>query len=90
MVKKMVETVSAQAQKRVIPEWRRAWKWFSVQAMVVSAAIQLGWASLPDDMKSKLPEKLCNKISIVTLFLGIGGRVLQQELEPKPKEDKEE
>ena len=90
MLRKTVKIVTTEAQKRVIPEWRRAWRWFSIQAMVVSAAVQLGWSSLPDDLKSKLPEKLCRNISVVALLLGIGGRVIQQEFKEQPKKEEEE
>ena len=39
---------------RVIDEWRQAWRWFSCQAMVLVAAIQGGWAAIPDDLRWKI------------------------------------
>ncbi len=63
----------------LIEEWRGAWRWFSLQAMALTAALQAGWAALPDDLKSHVPERLVTAISIGLLLLGIAGRLVKQE-----------
>jgi hypothetical protein len=53
-------------------------RWFSLQAMVLVAAIQGGWAAIPDDLKQHFPEKLVAATSVALLVLGIGGRLVRQ------------
>lgn len=64
---------------RLIDEWRSAWRWFSCQAMALAAAVQGGWAALPDDMKEHLPAWIATAATIAVLVLGIGGRLVKQE-----------
>jgi hypothetical protein len=63
----------------LVEEWRSAWRWFSLQAMALTAAIQAAWAAMPDDIKSHFPEKLVMAVSVGLLLLGIGGRLVRQE-----------
>jgi hypothetical protein len=63
----------------VIEEWKHAWRWFSVQAMAASAAVQAVWVTLPGDLKQHLPEWLVTALSLVLLLAGIGGRLLRQK-----------
>ena len=63
---------------RLVSEWRGAWRWFSLQAMVLTAALQGAWAALPDDLKVHIPTRAVIAISIALLLLGIGGRLVRQ------------
>ena len=63
---------------KLITEWRQTWRWFSMQAMVAVAAIQGGWAAMPDDLKVHFPARLVTALSIGLLLLGIGGRLVKQ------------
>lgn len=63
---------------KLVADWKRAWRWFSVQAMVVSTAILSTWAVLPADMKAKLPDELGLYAAIATLVLGVVGRLVDQ------------
>ena len=65
-----------------VREWKQAWRWFSVQAMAASAAIQAVWVTLPDDLKQHLPERLVTALSLGLLLVGIGGRLVRQERRP--------
>jgi len=40
---------------KLIPDWRKAWKLFSVKASLVSAAFMASWPMLPDDLKAAMP-----------------------------------
>lgn len=66
---------------KLIENWRNAWKWFSVHAMVYAAAIQGAWLQVSDDMKSHVPSYLISGLTITLLILGIAGRVLKQGVE---------
>jgi len=57
---------------------RHAWRWFSVQAMALAAAMQIGWANLPPDLKSTIPAAYVTYMTIALLVLGIIGRVVAQ------------
>jgi hypothetical protein len=63
---------------RMVSEWKRAWRWFSVQAMALAVALQGAWASLPDDMRARLPGGTVAAFTILLLLLGIGGRLVRQ------------
>jgi len=63
---------------RLVEEWRSAWRWFSLQAMALTAAIQAAWSALPDDLKQHVPAGIVTAVSIALLLLGIGGRLVKQ------------
>lgn len=67
----------------LIPEWRKAWRMFSVQSMALSTALLATWAVLPDDMRASIPSDIVTTIAIIVLVLGMIGRVVDQ---PKVKE----
>lgn len=63
---------------QVIAEWRSAWRWFSVQAMALTAALQGAWAALPEDLKARAPAHLVTVLSLALLALGVAGRLVRQ------------
>lgn len=63
---------------KLVTEWRRAWRWFSVQAMALAAALQGAWVALPDDMRARLPGGVVAAATMLLLLLGIGGRLVKQ------------
>jgi hypothetical protein len=62
----------------LVEEWRGAWRWFSLQAMVLSGVVQAAWDALPADLKQYLPHWLGLVLSLSLLLLGIGGRLVKQ------------
>jgi len=62
----------------LVENWRGAWRWFSLQAMVLSGAVQAAWDALPADLKQYLPRGLGLALSLGFLLLGIGGRLVKQ------------
>lgn len=71
---------------RLVKDWRQTWRYFSVWAMTVTAAIQGAWAAIPVDMKTAIPDTLINLISIGLLVLGVAGRlVVQVEMKDEDK-----
>lgn len=64
---------------------KQAWRWFSVQAMVLAGALQGAWLYTPDDLRASIPHGLVQGITIALLASGVAGRLVQQT--PKEKSD---
>jgi hypothetical protein len=62
----------------LVANWRKAWRWFSVQAMVLAAAIQGAWLAMPPDLRAAVPENLVMYGTIAVVVLGIVGRLIPQ------------
>ncbi len=60
-------------------DWRSAWRWYSMQAMALATALIGAWAALPDEWRQSVPEGLVQGITLVTLALGMVGRLLTQD-----------
>lgn len=63
---------------KLIPNWRRAWRMFSVQAMTAATAILGAWQAFPPDLKDALPEAWVHGSAMALLVLGIVGRLIAQ------------
>lgn len=68
---------------RLVKEWRRCWRMFSMQSMAVSTALLAAWGLLPDNLVEALPSGVITTVAIVVLVLGMIGRIIDQ---PKVKE----
>ena len=66
---------------QLVEDWRKAWRWFSVNAMVLAAAIQGAWLQIPEDMKASIPPQLLQYATIVLLVFGVAGRLIKQGVE---------
>lgn len=64
---------------KLVDDWKQAWKWISVNCMVVAAALQGAWVYLPDDLHESVPKGLVGLLTISILALGITGRLMKQE-----------
>lgn len=58
---------------------KQAWRWLSVQAMIVAAAIQASWLFIPEDMKASIPPNVVQGVTLALLALGVAGRLVKQE-----------
>ena len=63
---------------------KHAWRWFSVQAMVLAGALQGAWMYVPDDLRASIPPALVQGITIALLAAGVAGRLVQQTPKDKP------
>ena len=63
---------------RLVSNWKKAPRMFSVQAMALAAAIQGAWPLIPDDLKAALPPTVVHWVSVALLVAGIAGRLIQQ------------
>lgn len=68
---------------RLIPNWRKAWRMFSVQAQAAAVALLGTWQALPDDLRARVPEGVALGVVGALLVLGIVGRLIDQ---PKVQE----
>ena len=66
---------------QLVEDWRKAWRWFSVNAMIAAGAIQGAWLQIPDDMRAHIPEHLISGATIALLILGVAGRLIKQGVE---------
>ncbi len=60
---------------KLVPNWQRAWKWFSVQAIGVA----LIWESIPDDVKDTvLTDDNQGRVTFGLLIAAGLGRMIRQ------------
>lgn len=64
---------------KFVDDARKAWRWISVQAMVLAAAIQGAWVFIPDDMKTSIPSKYVGAVTMALMVLGVAGRLVKQK-----------
>lgn len=63
---------------QLIPNARRAWRMFSVQAMTLAGALQGAWLALPPDLTQHVPAGAVHGVTLTLLVAGIVGRLVQQ------------
>ena len=66
----------------LVSNWRKAWTFFSMQAMAINTAFLATWAILPDDIKSGLPSWLVPFAAVFLLVIGMVGRLIKQPDKP--------
>ncbi len=64
---------------KLVDNWQNAWRWFSMNAMLIAASIQGTWLQVPEDMKSQIPSNIVNYLTLSLLVFGIIGRLVKQE-----------
>lgn len=62
----------------LVSDWRKAWKWLSVQANILNASFLATWAMLPEKFQNALPISTVIGIAVALLVLGTVGRVIDQ------------
>lgn len=69
---------------KLVPDWRNAFRWISMQCFVLTGILQTAWQTLPADMKISIPPPYIFYLTMALLFTGAVGRLIDQNL-PKPK-----
>lgn len=69
---------------KLVENAKNAWRWFSVQAMILAGAIQGAWLFVPDDMRSSVPQPWLQGLTLALLVMGVAGRLVQQTPKEKP------
>lgn len=63
---------------KLVDDWKQAWKWISMNCMVVAASIQGAWVYIPEDLRQQVPNGVISSVTIALLALGIAGRLVKQ------------
>lgn len=63
---------------KLVPDAKKSWRWFSMQAMTLNLGVLTTWSALPEDLKSTIPESWVLGIAIVVTLAGIIGRLVDQ------------
>jgi hypothetical protein len=66
----------------LVPDWRKAWRWFSVQALAAIVMLPVVWATLPADAKAWLPDGWEPWVLMALAVAGIVGRLVDQNKAP--------
>lgn len=67
---------------KLVPDWKQAWRWFSVQALAAIIALPMVWAMLPADAKAFLPAGWEPWVLVSLAAAGLVGRVIDQNKAP--------
>ena len=62
----------------LVDDWRRAWRWVSINCMVLAGAVQGAWLVLDADQRAALPPYTATVVTIVVLAAGVAGRLIRQ------------
>lgn len=63
---------------KLVPNWHKCYRWFSVQIHALQVAAVSTWAFLPQDMKAFLPPHALSIGVGVLAVLGVLGRLVDQ------------
>lgn len=63
---------------RLVEDWKKAWRWFSVQAFLLLGAAGPVWAMIPADWRAAVPSAWLGIAAAVLAVIGIAGRVIDQ------------
>ena len=64
---------------KLVKNARKAWRWFSVQAMALQGAAAGAWLAVPDDMRASVPSEWLAACAVALTVLGIAGRLVAQD-----------
>jgi hypothetical protein len=68
----------------LIDNWRNAWRWISVWALVTLSSLPVVWASLPEDLKVAVPDGWAKWIMFLVAIGGLAGRFVDQKGKDAP------
>ncbi|HBZ4253129.1 hypothetical protein [Raoultella planticola] len=63
---------------KLVDDWKSAWRWFSMHALVLAGIIPTVWAELPTDLKTAIPPGAMGTITAVIAACGVVGRLVSQ------------
>lgn len=64
---------------KIVPDWRSAWRWFSVQLVALAATVQLSILAFPFEIRAWLGDDITHWLAVVLLFAAILGRLIDQK-----------
>lgn len=63
---------------RLVPDWKSAWRWLSVQFMTLAAAAEVAWRTLPPEALAVIPPDWQGYITLGLILAGLIGRMIDQ------------
>lgn len=74
---------------KLVDDWRRAWRWWSVQLGAIGNALLIvllsmpdlareAWVELPPELRAMLPERVAYWVPVALLLASMIARVIQQ------------
>jgi hypothetical protein len=63
---------------RLVPDWKKSWRWFSVQLAALGAVVHYAWPLVPADLTATLPDAARNVVTGLIFFGIIAGRLVDQ------------
>lgn len=64
---------------KLVPNWKKAWRWFSVQALAVIAVLPFAWEYIPHDVRGLIPMEWQPFVFSAFAAAGIFGRLVRQD-----------
>ena len=64
---------------KLVKNAHRAYRWFSMQALLLAGGIQMTWMNLPPEMQASIPPGWVTKATLAVLVFGAIGRLVQQD-----------
>lgn len=62
----------------LVPNARRSWRWYSMQAGALQVALAGAWLAVPDDLRAAVPSEWLAAGALMLAFLGMLGRLVDQ------------
>lgn len=59
-------------------DWKRAWRWYSVQAIAALGGLPLAYMALPKDWQEAVPDGWKVAAVVVVMVAGYLGRIVDQ------------
>lgn len=69
----------------LIPDWRCAPKFISVQSDIITVAVASAWLVVPDDMRAAVPDYILAACAIALAVFGAVGRIIKQNFKGRDK-----
>ena len=63
---------------KLVPDWRRVWRYYSTQALIAIAALPMIWMEIPPDIRDLIPEAWRPWAVTAVALSGILGRLIAQ------------
>lgn len=62
----------------LVPNWKSAWKWFSMQMIALAGAVQIAVLAFPAEIKAWLPDSVTHWTAAGLLGAAVLGRLVDQ------------
>lgn len=63
---------------KLVDNWKSAWRWLSVHALAILAALPFVWPQIPPEVQAWIPDEWRPYIVAAIALGGIAGRLIPQ------------